>query len=169
MPSSPYQSPNSVIDFATRYSGDLNAVVGSRMRQLGVPEDMIGIRNYPGLDEGPFVRFHSTQIGGNVNPNLMPGRQAGIALDHGIFDAGHPRMSNVPSWGRATLRDRMDAAIVHEYIEATLQPAPNLRGQAAADWLHDEAVRRAPDTTMPITPGARRILTEYRQAQGLAP
>lgn len=169
MASGPYQSPNSVIDFTTRYSGDLNTVVGNRMRQLGVPEDMIGIRNYRGLDEGPFVRFPSTQIGGNVNPNLMPGRQAGIALDHGIFDAAHPTMGNVPSWGRAALRDRMDAGIVHEYIEATLQPPSNLQGRAAVNWLHGEAIRRAPDTTMQITPGARRILTEYRQAVGLAP
>jgi hypothetical protein len=169
MASGPYQSPNSVIDFTTRYYDDLNRVAGNRMRQLGVPDDMIGIRNYPGIDEGPFVRFPSTQVGGNVNPHVMPGRQAGIALDHGVLDAAHPRMGNVPSWGRATLRDRMDAAIVHEYIEATLRPSSNLRGHAAVDWLHNEAIRRAPDTTMPITPGARQILTEYRQAAGLAP
>lgn len=169
MASGPYQSPNSVIDFTTRYSSDLNIVVGNRMRQLGVPEDTIGIRNYPGLDDGPFVRFPSTQIGGNVNPNLMPGHQTGIALDHGIFDAAHPDMTNVGFWSRAMLRDRMDAAIVHEYVEATLQPPSNLQGRAAVNWLHNEAIRCSPDTTMPITLGARRILTEYRQAEGLAP
>ena len=139
------------------------------MRGLGVPENMIGIRNYPGLGEGPFVRFPSTQIGGNVNPNLVPGRQPGIALDHGIFDTAHPRMSSVPFWSRATLRDRMDAAIVHEYLEATLQPPSHLRGLTAADWLHNEALKRAPDTTMPVTSGARRILSEYRQVTGFAP
>jgi hypothetical protein len=169
MASGPYQSPKSIIDFANRYADDLNTVVGNRMRQLGVPEAMIGIRNYPGLDDGAFTRFPSTQIGGNINPNLVPGHQAGIALDHGIFDAAHPTMSNVPSWARATLRDRMDAAIVHEYIEATLQPPSNLSGGAAADWLHNEAIRRAPNTPMPITLGARRILTVYRQVVGLAP
>jgi hypothetical protein len=169
MASGPYQSPKSIIDFANRYAGDLNTVVGNRMRQLGVPEDMIGIRNHPGLDEGPFVRFPTTQIGGNINPNLVPGHQAGIALDHGIFDAAHPTMNNVPSWARATLRDRMDAAIVHEYIEATLQPPSNLQGRAAARWLHEEAIKRAPYTTMPITAGARQILTKYCQAAGLAP
>jgi hypothetical protein len=169
MASGPYQSPNGVIDFTTRYSAELNTVVGNRMRQLGVPEDMIGIRNYPGVAEGPFTRFASTQIGGNVNPNLMPGGQAGIALDHGILDAAHPTMSNVPFWGRATLRDRTDAAIVHEYTEATLQPPSHLHGRAAVNWLHYEAIRLAPATTMPITPGARQILTEYRQAAGLAP
>ncbi len=169
MASGPYQSPKYIIDFATRFYNDLNRVVGNRMRQLGVPDDMIGIRNFPGVAAGPFTRFRSTQIGGNVNPNLMPGRQAGIALDHGIFDASHPQMSQVASWGRAALRDRMDAAIAHEYIEATLQPPSQLQGPAAAQWLHEEAIWRAPDTLMPITPGARRILTEHRQAAGLAP
>ena len=169
MASGPYQSPDSVIDFTTRYYAELNIVLGNRMRQLGVPEDMIGIRSYPGLDEGPFVRFPSTQIGGNLNPNVMPGRQAGVALDHGIFDVAHPRMTRISSWSRSTLRDRVDTAIVHEYIEATLRPPSHLKGLAAVDWLHNEAVRRAPDTTMPITARARRILTEYRQAAGLAP
>ena len=168
MASGLYKAPDDVIDFATRYSGDLNRVVGNRMRQLGVPEDMIGIRNYPGLDEGPFVRFPSTQIGGNVNPDLIPGLPAGIALDHGIFDAAHPTMSKAPSWCRGTLRDRMDAGIVHEYIEATSNPPPHLQGPTAANWLHNEAIRRAPDTAMPITPGAKRILTEYRRVAGLA-
>jgi hypothetical protein len=169
MASGPYHSPSSVIDFTTRFYGVLNTVVGNRMRQLGVPEDMIGIRNYPGLDEGPFVRFPSTQFGGNVNPHLVSGRQAGIALDHGIFDAAHPDMASISSWSGASLRDRMDAAIVHEYIEATLQPPAHTQGRAAAGWLHEEAMRRAPATTMPITPGARQILTEYRQAAGLVP
>jgi hypothetical protein len=169
MASGPYRSPNTVIDFATRFYDDLNRVVANRMRQLGVPEDLIGIHTYPGLDDGPFVRFPSTQIGGNVNAHLMPGRQAGIALDHGIFDAAHPLMSNVASWSRATLRDRMDAAIIHEYLEAPLQPPSSLRGRAAGKWLHDEAIRHAPDTTMPITPGARRILNQDRHAAGFAP
>jgi hypothetical protein len=169
MASGSYQSPKNIIDFTTRFYNDLNRAVGNRMRQLGVSDDMIGIRNYPGVADGPFTRFRSTQIGGNVNPYLISGRQAGIALDHGIFDAAHPQMSRVPSWGRATLRDHMNAGIVHEYIEATLQPPPHLQGSAAAQWLHDEAIRRAPDTLMPITSGARRILTEYRQAAGLAP
>ena len=146
--------------------GKLAANLAAKWR---IPDDMIGIRNYPGVDAGPFTRFASTQIGGNVNPDLMPGRQAGIALDHGIFDAAHPQMSNVPSWGSAALRDRMDAGIVHEFMEATLQPPANLQGVAAVRWVHEEAVRRAPDTTMPISPGARRILTEYRQAEGLVP
>ena len=164
-----YHSLNSIVTFATRYSGELNTVVGNRMRLLGVPEDMIGIRSYPGVAEGPFMRFRSTQIGGNVNPNIMKGRSAGIALDHGIFDAAHPHMDHVPSWGSASLRDRMDAAIVHEYMEASLNPPSNVHGPAAVEWLHKEAIRRGPDTTMPITSGARRILSEYRQAAGLAP
>jgi hypothetical protein len=169
MATGPYQSPANVIDFASRYCEELKLIVANRMRRLGIPEDMIGIRGYAGLEEGAFVRFPSTQIGGNVNPRLAPGRQAGIALDHGILDSAHPRLGNVPSWRSARLRDRIDAAIVHEYLEATLQPPSHFTGLAAADWLHREAVRLAPDNTMAISAGARRILVEYRRAEGLAP
>jgi hypothetical protein len=48
MASGLYQSPKSITDFTTRYFGALNTVVGNRMRRLRVPDDMIGIRNYPG-------------------------------------------------------------------------------------------------------------------------
>jgi len=168
MASGPYQAASVVTEFATRYYDALNRLIAKRMQRLGIPDAMIGIQNYPGIGAGPFVRFPYTQIGGNINPYLLPGRPAGIALDHGIFDADHPQMSNVPSWRGAALRDRIDAAIVHEYIEATLQPLAVLQGLAAAKWLHEEAVSRAPDTTIAITPGAQRILTEYRRAEGLA-
>jgi hypothetical protein len=104
-----------------------------------------------------------------VNAHLTPGRPAGIAVDHGIFDAGHPEMANVPSWASASVRDRMDAAIVHEYIEATLQPPSYLRGRSAAAWLHNEAISRGPNTALSITHSAREILRQYRQAAGLAP
>jgi hypothetical protein len=92
-----------------------------------------------------------------------------IAWSNFAGSGGLWRMSNVSSWDGGLLRDRMDAAIVHEYIEATLQPPAHLRPQAAVDWLHEEAIRRAPETAMPIIPGARRILTEDRQAEGFAP
>jgi hypothetical protein len=56
MGSGPYQSPQSIIDFTTRYLAELNVIVGNRMRELGIPDDMIGIRSQPGLDEGALAR-----------------------------------------------------------------------------------------------------------------
>jgi hypothetical protein len=164
-----YQSPTRVIEFSKRYYDDLNIVIGNRMRNLGVPEIMIGIQGYPGLDERAFTRFPMTQIGGNINPTVMSGMRCGIALDHGVLDASHPRMSQIPTWSAGSLRDRIDSAIVHEFIEATLVPPSGMIGLAAVDWLHREAVQRAPDYIMPITSRARRILQEYRQALRLGP
>jgi len=120
-----------------------------------------------GVDEGAFTRFPDTQIGGNVNPNVIAGKPRGIALDHGILDTSHPSMEKVPSWAESKLSDRADAAIVHEHIESTLTPPKGLSGKQAVDWLHNEAIRRAPDTTLPISDRARVILKEYRKAMGL--
>lgn len=167
-----YQSPRSLIESAVSWQNDLNKTIGARMRELGVPEDMIGLRGIPGVDEeGPFVRFPETQIGGNLNPAVNPAWKPGIALDHGVLDVAHPRMSKVPAWSEPTtvLRDRVDAAIVHEYIEATLTPPQRLSGPALVDWLHKEAIRLAPDTRLPISERAREILRQFRSAEGLAP
>jgi hypothetical protein len=167
-----YQSPRSLIESATSWEDDLNRAVGVRMRELGIPEDMIGLLSIPGMDEGrAFVRFPDTQIGGNLNPAVNPAWKPGIALDHGILDVAHPQMSRVPAWGQATtvLRDRADAAIVHEYIEATLAPPQGLTAPARVEWLHKQAIRRAPDTSLPITERAGEILRQYRNAEGLAP
>jgi hypothetical protein len=55
----------------------------------------------------------------------------------------NPRVSWI--WARARLRDRCDAVIAHEYHE----------GQGMS---HAEAERRAAETELPVTDGARRIL-----------
>jgi hypothetical protein len=159
-----YQSPSWIIEFATRAETELNAVIRARMRQLGIPEDTIGFRGLAGFDDGrAFVRFPETQIGGNLNPALNPVLRRGIALDHGVLDVAHPAMKSVAAWNQATttLRDRVDAAVAHEYIEATLIPPLTLIGRARVEWLHDEAVLRAKDTPLPITERARQILRLY--------
>ncbi len=55
-------------------------------------------------------------------------------------------------WAKARLRDRIEAVIVHEYLEA----------QGIA---HDEVVERAAETDLPIGENARRILR--RIAEGV--
>src|SRR5260370_16095781 len=111
------QPPVDIVDFANRYNEPLNRVIGNRMRQVGVPDEMIGFK-YPGIDEGPFVRYPTSQIGGNINPHVFPGRKPGINLDLGVLDANHPAMSTVLSWAKAGLRDRIDATIAPEHTEA---------------------------------------------------
>jgi hypothetical protein len=153
------QPPVAVVDFADQYFEPLNRAIFNRMRQLGVPEDMIGFE-YPGIEEGPFVRYLTSQIGGNINPYRLPERKPGINLDCGVLDSGHPAMSKVPSWSKARLRDRIDAAIAHEYTEALAKPMPGLD-------FHEQAVTFAPDTALNIGPIARQILREYRTAMQL--
>ena len=75
--------------------------------------------------------------------------QARINLNSGVFNpellVPHPSPTVSSIWGKARLRDRCDAVIAHEYHE----------GQGVS---HSEAERRAADTELRITDGARRIL-----------
>lgn len=153
------QPPVDIVDFANRYYEPLNRLIGNRMRQVGVPDEMIGFK-YPGIDEGPFVRYPTSQIDGNINPHTFPGRKPAINLDYGVLDANHPAMSNVPSWAKAGLRDRIDAAVAHEYTEALAQPMPGSN-------FHEQAIKFAPDTPLNISPRARQMLREHRSAMGL--
>jgi len=153
------QPPVDVVNFANRYYEPMNRVIGNRMRQVGVPDEMIGFK-YPGIEEGPFVRYPTSQIGGNINPHLFPGRKPAINLDFGVLDANHPAMSKVLSWAKASLRDRIDAAIAHEYTEALAKPMPGLN-------FHEQALKFAPDTPLNISLRARQILGEYRTVMGL--
>jgi hypothetical protein len=49
------------------------------------------------------------------------------------------------AWQKSCLRDRIDAIIAHELSEAD-------------QVTHEAALKAAPDTGLPITDGARRIL-----------
>jgi hypothetical protein len=70
-------------------------------------------------------------------------------LNSGVFNSEllvlHPSSTVSSLWGKARLRDRCDAVIAHEYHE----------GQGVS---HAEAERRAAQTELPVTDGARRIL-----------
>jgi hypothetical protein len=39
-----YQLPADIADFANRYQEPLSRAIGNRMRQVGVPEEMIGVK-----------------------------------------------------------------------------------------------------------------------------
>jgi hypothetical protein len=78
-----------------------------------------------------------------------PGQR--LTVDSGVFNpelmAARPEAA--PVWVRVRLRDRIDAIIAHERIES-------MTGD------HDLAEATAPDTTLPIMEGARRIFRTIR-------
>jgi hypothetical protein len=149
-----YQLPPDIADFANRYQVSVSRAIGNRMRQVGVPEEMIGVEWW-GVDTGPFVRYHPPQLGGNVR--LGSSGKPGINVDPAVFDADAPKMGNLLSWRSAKLRDRIDAVIAHEYTEALAPPRVD---------FHLHALKNAENTALKISARARQILREYRQAEG---
>lgn len=135
------------------------------MKKVGVPDDMIGFE-WPGIDPEAFVRYAVSLIGGNINTSLFPDRQPAINLDCGVLDPNHPKMAKVPSWAAGPLKDRVDAAIAHEYTEALVRLPAGLDFRERVNELHQQAIKDSPGTKLKITPGARKILTEYHNAMG---
>lgn len=149
-----YQLPTDVADFADRYQDAINRAIENRMRQVGVPDDMIGIRFW-GVDPGAFVRYHPPQLGGNVRV-CIDGRP-GINVDAAVLDVDAPKVGNLPAWRMGSVKDRIDAVIAHEYTEVLAPPG--------CDY-HVHAVMSAEFAALGITDGARQILREYREAEG---
>ena len=149
-----YQLPTDVADFANRYQEPLNRAIGSRMRRVGVPDEMIGVEWY-GVDRGPFVRYQPPQLGGNIR--VGTNGKPGLNVDPAVFDANAPKVRILPSWKSARLQDRIDAVIAHEYTEV-LAPA-------GVDF-HIHALKNAENTPLKISDWARQILRVYRQAEG---
>lgn len=157
----PYNPPPDVLRFSAEYEAQLTAAVANRMRRIGVPEEMIGIKGLPFEDAGAFVLTHA-QGGANIKLGQISGQGPAINADLAALDTQFPAMSKVPTWSRATLKDRIDAIIAHEYTEA-LSPAKVGLGLPS----HHYALENAPETSLNITARARQILVEYRQAKGL--
>jgi hypothetical protein len=142
------------------------------MRQVGVPEEMIG--KVPG-DPGAFSGRHA--VGGtNTVPRPNAPYEPAINVDPAVLDTALPEMSKVPSWRTAPLRDRVDAVIAHEYHEALTQLSPaQIAEMQRAGYMtreigiyrHQNAIRQATDTTLKISERAKQILREYREATGL--
>jgi hypothetical protein len=129
-------------DFSRRYAQEMDYLSGDRMTELGIPTNRIGSR-IPGLGHATFI---PDERSGGGNDHL-----GGLTVDSGV---SNPRLlGTLPGneeWAKARLRDRLDAAIAHEHEEAC-------RGGS-----HVEALRRAPDTELPISEGARHILRAMR-------
>jgi hypothetical protein len=135
-------------DFATRYWEPLEAIARKRMREVGVPEDRIG------MIDGDFnyrlAALRARQVDrGGVHPPT-----GGINLDAGIFKPGilegtmPPEVSLMHDKSRASVN--MDEIIAHEYEEG-------MRGS------HEAAIEHAPNTKLTIKEESRSLLRAQRE------
>jgi hypothetical protein len=133
--------PKDIADHASAVAQEWEDVgeryVRKRMRELGIPEHMIGEPTYGG--DGKWRAFNplGQQGGGCVtavvvdsgvlNPDLLKGKRGGRI---------YPKLG---------IRPRIDAAIAHEYEE--------LRHRGS----HVDALKAAARTELPISDKARRL------------
>ena len=138
MPDKPPRDPaDHAEDFAHRYARDLDAYCAVRMDQLGIPERLHGTRDLEG--DGRWTAFIARDRQGG---SLLEG----IAVNSGCLNPG--LLKGKPGarvYAGATLRDRIDAIIAHEYEEDRLGG-------------HEAALKYGWKTELPVTDGARRIL-----------
>src|SRR5215831_11588922 len=138
MPERPPPDPaDHAEDFARRWADRLDLYCTIRMAELGIPGEMNGQPDYDG--DGRWHAFdpRGRKGGGNttgvvvdsgvLNPDLLKGKKGGRI------------------WPRLSLRDRIDAAIAHEYEE--------LRQGGS----HAAALKAAATTKLLISAAARRL------------
>ena len=129
-------------EFAHTWVDRLENAVEGRMHALDIPEAQIGSSD--NLRRVPWrVFFPHERVGGGVSPG---GR---INVDSGVLN---PSLHPVAMWAKARLRDRIDAATVHEFEEAK-------------HGTHNEAVANAPGTDLPINDRVRDLLKTILKAE----
>jgi hypothetical protein len=131
----------------------LETYVRKRMGQLGVRPKQVGIVDT--IENGKAFSLELSQGGRNSRPVWNSDvSKGGVNVDRGIFN---PELLSMvaPSWENASLRDRIDAVIIHELAEY------NSRAATTAS-RHRNAILRSAATASPISAGARQILVEYR-------
>src|SRR5947209_1876035 len=89
-----------VIARVTRNPQAVERAVARRMRQVGVGEELIGMKGVPGVEGGAFTRYPGPQGGGNLrpdHPNVVSGRwKAGINIDEAAFDPTFQALAHEP-------------------------------------------------------------------------
>ena len=108
-----------------------------RMRELGIPKDKIGADD-PRAGK-PWRAFDPDEkTGGSVS--------TGVVIDSGVLNPDLLKgKKGGRIWPKASLRDRIDAIIAHEWAEdQTLD--------------HGEALKAAAKTELPVSEGAKQIL-----------
>jgi hypothetical protein len=134
-------------DFCTRYHELLEAIARKRMREVGVPEDRIGMID-PDFNYR-LAAFHPlwTDGGGVHRPTGRINLDAGLFVPHLLAEDMPSEVSSFHA--RCPASVRQDAIIAHEYEEG-------MRGSHAAAEEH------APNTALAIKEQARRLLRAMR-------
>jgi hypothetical protein len=81
----------------------------------------------------------------------------GINVDGAVLDEDAPRMRELAAWRTGSWKARVDAVIAHEFTEVLAPPGRD---------YHVYSLVNAEATALAITDHARRILREYREAEG---
>jgi hypothetical protein len=135
-------------DFALRYAEPLDYAVSQRMMELGIPDDRIGTRN---VGHGPprlAFQPHG-EVGGHIYASGEILVDSGLLNDDLLKKDYGKKAARL--FERSRLRDRLDSILAHEFEE-------HRHGMD-----HGAAVRFAPETELPISDRARRILEEMRK------
>jgi hypothetical protein len=136
-------------EVAREWEDVAESYIQERMRQLGIPDHQIGAPDY---QRGGVRRVFLADeaIGGSYGTGRRLFVDGGVLNPELNAEVIGSEASKV--WAKARLRDRIEAVLVHEHLEAQGIP-------------HDEVVERAADTDLPIGENARRILR--RIAEGI--
>lgn len=132
----PPDSADHAEDFAHRYERELDQYCAIRMEELGIPKRLHGATDFDGDGRWKAFIAHERE-GGNITD--------GISVNSGVLNPELLRGKGSRVWPKARLRDRIDAIIAHEYEEDRT-------------GSHEDALKAAPKTELPISEGARRIL-----------
>jgi hypothetical protein len=138
MPDTPPKDPaDHAEDFAHRWVDRLDEYCVSRMAELGIPDLKNGEQD-PLCPKGWRAFVPEERTGGYTG--------GGITVNSGVLNPDLLKgRTGGRIWPKARLRDRIDAIIAHEWAEdQTLD--------------HDEALKLAAKTDLPVSDGARWIL-----------
>jgi hypothetical protein len=138
--------PADPAEHAKRVAGEwqdvAEAFIRRRMKELGIPDEMIGSSDHrSGVDRRAFYP-HEVDGGG-----VAPGGR--ISVDSGVLN---PELHPIEEWRDAGLRDRITATIAHEYEEAI-------------GGTHEYAVEHAPETDLPVGKDVRKMLRAIRLSE----
>jgi hypothetical protein len=137
------------VQFAEDWYDRLEFHSRRRMRGLGIPEHRTGAYD---IDyDFRHAAFHPKErTGGSNSPGARINLNSGILNPELLSPELGPKVATL--WGKCRLQDRIDAVIAHEHHESL-------------GLSHPETVAQAPDTPLPISAGARRILRAIRERE----